>query len=561
MFFKMGHKKKQKRVFAGLLAIFLLIAITYFLLTKSPSLSNNEVGMIFSEGKRTKEAIELALKRSRLYSDSREKQYIQAHGSDYGYSQGKLKEINDEEHFHLQNKVYLDYTGAAPYPISILKQSYSDFSKHFYANAHSRSQPSLKTNDLIEKFRSKLLEYFNTNPSQYSVVFTSGTTQALKLVGETFPFSRDSKFAYLNQNHNSVIGIREYALLKQSSFLSLKEEGVQQFIKDEKENWNENENKNKNENGEGEEEEEEEEVTFNLFAYPAESNFDGSKYDLNWIKDFQSIKSKNWLVLLDAAAYLPSNKLDLGKYPADFVTLSFYKMFGYPTGLGALIINNDIVHLLQKSYFGGGTVVLVSDCSTFCVRHPNPSTKFEDGTLPFLDIIAAKYGLQFIENLGIDHISKHIYYLGKYLVEELLKFKWGNGNPVVEIYGKWDLQQDNNFNKQGGIVAFNILNPKRNYLNFNDVQETLESEGINLRTGCNCNPGACTQYFDINENDLQEAAEEKESCGDDIVFINNKPLGAIRASLGYGTTFEHVDYLIQVIKMKFVEKEQDFTFL
>ncbi|KAJ3448913.1 molybdenum cofactor sulfurase [Anaeramoeba flamelloides] len=560
MFLKRACKKDQKRILIALASIFFLILITCIVLIQKTNPPNNGVNSPFSERERTKEAIELALKRSRLSSESREKQYLEDQGSNYGYTQGKLKEINDEEHFHLQNKVYLDYTGAAPYPASVLTNSYSDLFQNFYANTHSRSQPSLQTNDLIEKFRSKLLEYFNTESGQYSVVFTSGTTQALKLVGEAFPFSRNSKFAYLNQNHNSVIGIREYALLKQASFHSLKEENIQQFIKDEKELGDVNENKDKNENGQGqgEGEEEEEEVTFNLFAYPAESNFDGSKYDLNWIKDFQSIKNNDWLVLLDAAAFLPSNKLDLTKYPADFVTLSFYKMFGYPTGLGALIINNDIVHLLQKSYFGGGTVVLVSDCTTFCVRHPNPSTKLEDGTLPFLDIITAKYGLEFIENLGIDQISQHIYHLGKYLVKELSKLKWSNGNPLVEIYGKWDLNQDNNFNKQGGIVTFNLLDTNNNYLNFNDVQASLESEGINLRTGCHCNPGACTQYFGINEDDLKQAAEEKESCGDDIIFINNKPLGAIRASLGYGTMFEHIDYLIQVINMKYIEKEDNF---
>jgi selenocysteine lyase/cysteine desulfurase len=41
----------------------------------------------------------------------------------------------------------------------------------------------------------------------------------------------------------------------------------------------------------------------------------------------------------------------------DFVVFSFYKMFGYPTGLGALLIRRrtgDI--MLNRTYFGGGTV-------------------------------------------------------------------------------------------------------------------------------------------------------------------------------------------------------------
>ena len=41
------------------------------------------------------------------------------------------------------------------------------------------------------------------------VVFTKSATGALKLVGETFPWGKDSTFRYLRENHNSVLGIRE----------------------------------------------------------------------------------------------------------------------------------------------------------------------------------------------------------------------------------------------------------------------------------------------------------------------------------------------------------------
>ncbi|CAG7731321.1 unnamed protein product, partial [Allacma fusca] len=43
-------------------------------------------------------------------------------------------------------------------------------------------------------------------------------------------------------------------------------------------------------------------------------------------------KSSNWYVLLDAASYVATNALDLSLHPADFIVLSFYKMFGFPTG-------------------------------------------------------------------------------------------------------------------------------------------------------------------------------------------------------------------------------------
>jgi molybdenum cofactor sulfurtransferase len=59
----------------------------------------------------------------------------------------------------------------------------------------------------------------------------------------------------------------------------------------------------------------------------------GVKYPLRWI---QQIKAKStdaaqWRVLVDAAAYVPTQPLDLREVSPDFVALSFYKMFGYPT--------------------------------------------------------------------------------------------------------------------------------------------------------------------------------------------------------------------------------------
>lgn len=44
------------------------------------------------------------------------------------------------------------------------------------------------------------------------MVFTKSATDGLKLVGETFPWSQGSMFRYLRENHNSVLGVREYAL-------------------------------------------------------------------------------------------------------------------------------------------------------------------------------------------------------------------------------------------------------------------------------------------------------------------------------------------------------------
>ena len=71
-------------------------------------------------------------------------------------------------------------------------------------------------------------------------------------------------------------------------------------------------------------------------------------------KDY-STKNK-WYVLLDAASYVSTNQLDLQSVQPDFVSVSFYKIFGYPTGIGALLVKRSALNVLTKKYFGGGTV-------------------------------------------------------------------------------------------------------------------------------------------------------------------------------------------------------------
>jgi hypothetical protein len=67
---------------------------------------------------------------------------------------------------------------------------------------------------MLQMLLSQVLKHFNASPRDYKCVFTSGATAALKLVGEFFPWSRGSYYMYTKENHNSVLGIREYPTMK-----------------------------------------------------------------------------------------------------------------------------------------------------------------------------------------------------------------------------------------------------------------------------------------------------------------------------------------------------------
>ena len=59
-------------------------------------------------------------------------------------------------------------------------------------------------------------------------------------------------------------------------------------------------------------------------------------------------------------AFVPTNRLDLSKWHPDFVPMYFYKMFGYPTGVGCLIARKTALAKLSRPWFAGGTILFAS---------------------------------------------------------------------------------------------------------------------------------------------------------------------------------------------------------
>ncbi len=98
---------------------------------------------------------------------------------------------------------------------------------------------------------------------------------------------------------------------------------------------------------------------------------------------------------------VPTNKLDLGKVKPDFVPISFYKIFGYPTGLGALIARKSALAKLHRPWFAGGTITVASvQGDKYYLA--DGAAAFEDGTLDYLNIPALEIGLRHIESIGYD---------------------------------------------------------------------------------------------------------------------------------------------------------------
>ncbi len=433
-----------------------------------------------------------------------------------------LDEQRATEYRRLDEKrqVYLDYTGGSLYAESQVQKHFELMRSGVLGNPHSANPASTAMTEHVERTRRAVLRYFNAPAEDYILIFTQNASAALKLIGESFPFAPGSRYLLTFDNHNSVNGIREFARAKGASVsyapltmpdLRMDAARLEKML------------------GEADPK------GANLFAFPAQSNFSGVKHPLEIVTTAQR---KGWSVLLDAAAFVPTNRLDLSSVQPDFVTLSFYKMFGYPTGVGALIVRRSALSKLRRPWFAGGTVNFASVQGQTHVLSPNEAA-FEDGTLNYLSIPAVEIGLKHVESIGIDMIRERVRCLTGWLLEELLALRHGNGHAMVRIYGPANTEA------RGGTITLNLYDPHNHLLDYRRVEELAGEQGISLRTGCFCNPGAGEIAEGLTEEDMRAGF----TLGEEINLLSfvrmmqergHKSAGAIRASIGLAGNFADI---------------------
>ncbi|XP_017456477.1 molybdenum cofactor sulfurase isoform X3 [Rattus norvegicus] len=458
----------------------------------------------------------------------------------HGYGLRSMSELRDQEFGRLAGTVYLDHAGATLFPQSQLTNFTKDLMENVYGNPHSQNITSKLTHDTVEQVRYRVLTHFHTTPEDYSVIFTAGSTAALRLVAETFPWvsrspeNSGSHFCYLTDNHTSVVGMRTVAATMNVTSTPVKPEDM----------WSAE--------GKGAGACDPDCQLPHLFCYPAQSNFSGTRYPLSWIDEVKSGQRSpvrapgKWFVLLDAASYVSTSPLDLSAHQADFIPISFYKIFGLPTGLGALLVNKRVAPLLRKGYFGGGTAAVYLAGEDFYIPRSSVAERFEDGTISFLDVIALKHGFDVLERLtgGMVNIQQHTFALLHFTHSALSSLRYPNGAPVVRIYG------DSGFSSpdvQGPIINFNVLDDAGKIIGYSQVDKMASLYNIHLRTGCFCNLGACQRHLGLSEEMVKKHFQAGHVCGDDVDIIDGRPTGSVRISFGYMSTLEDAQAFLRFI--------------
>jgi molybdenum cofactor sulfurtransferase len=265
------------------------------------------------------------------------------------------------------------------------------------------------------------------------------------------------------------------------------------------------------------------------------------QHPLEWIDRAQE---RGWDVLLDAAAFVPTNRLDLSRWHPDYVALSFYKMFGYPTGVGALLVRRPALAKLHRPWFAGGTI---SVASVQADRHSLAAgaAGFEDGTLNYACLPAVEIGLDLLETLDIETINRRVRCLSGWLLKRLLALRHGNGQPLVRLYGPRTTEL------RGGTFAFNVRNGAGEILDHQLIEEGASRRGISLRTGCFCNPGAGELALGLSRDEIETCfrrSADPMTYDDFRRCIDDKSSGAVRVSLGMISNLADVEAFLAFLE-------------
>ncbi|OBZ69624.1 Molybdenum cofactor sulfurase [Grifola frondosa] len=421
-------------------------------------------------------------------------------------------------------ETYVDYMGGSLYPESLIRVHTGFLHRNILGNTHSVSNSSKLSAACANEARQAVLSFFRAPPG-YTVVFTANATGALKLVGEAFPFASGSSFVLGADSHNSVHGIRRFAQERgaQVYYIESTEHGGLR-INDAKTILTQNRPRSHR-------------ASPSLFALTGQSNISNSKNPLSLV---QYATSQGYFTLLDAAALAPTSVFSLTDTPVDAMAVSFYKMFGFPTGVGALVVKESFLALLERPWFAGGTVDVVQAPGTIVTMAAELHERFEDGTINYLNLPAITDGLRFL-SAYLPFLPLRLSCLVSHLITSLSELKHDTtGTSVVRVLSRVPTRQLRAVGEQsdtGSVVSLLFLFPSGEMIPNTFVEYAASMQNISLRTGCMCNPGGaaallglCRAMASLPTDATLRAFEQH----------MGRELGVVRISLGLASDFRDV---------------------
>ena len=340
--------------------------------------------------------------------------------------------------------VYLDNAATTQKPLCVLdamREEYLNVNANVHRGVHYLSQ---QATDLHEEARETVRRFINA-PSTSEIIFTRGTTEGLNLVAASFTEEMmkegDEVIVSVMEHHSNIVPWQLQVAKKGIAIrvIPMDETGKLDI--------------------------EEYEKMFNehtkLVSVAHVSNVLGT---VNPVKQIVKIAHDHGVpAMIDGAQSTPHFRVDVQDIDCDFFVFSGHKMYG-PTGIGVLYGKEQWLDKLPPYQGGGEMIESVSFEKTTFERLP---FKFEAGTPDYVATHGLATAIKYIENIGINNISRHEQELTEYCMKRL------EAIDGMRLFGT--------VKGKDAVVSFLVGN-----IHHLDMGTLLDRLGIAVRTGHHC---------------------------------------------------------------------------
>lgn len=340
--------------------------------------------------------------------------------------------------------VYLDSAASSQQPRHVI-DAVADYQRNDHANVHRGVHTlSHRATETYEGARTAIAEFINAKDRR-EIVYTSGTTEAINLVAQSFCRPRigpGDKILITHLEHHSnivpwqlvceqtgaellVAPIDEDGQVNKSKLLELLESGV--F----------------------------------LVAIAHISNALGTILPVREI--ISAARAYDTPVLLDGAQGVPHLRVDVTALDCDFYTFSGHKMFA-PSGTGVLYAKENHLEKMPP-YQGGGDMIL--EVRFDGTTYNELPYKFEAGTPNIAGVAGLGAAVAYLQDVGMEQIARHESSLLKYMTEQLASIEG------IRLIGTAE--------DKAGVQSFML-----DEIHPHDLGTILDHQGVAIRTGHHC---------------------------------------------------------------------------
>jgi selenocysteine lyase/cysteine desulfurase len=395
----------------------------------------------------------------------------------------------------LRTYVNLDYAASTP-PLARVVSAVEQFLPYYSSVHRGAGYKSLISTAAYEGARDVAHSFFGARCDD-AVIFTRNTTDSINLLAESLPAGA-AVVAFSSEHHANLLPWQKGNLHVTYLRAPLSaEEAVDRLATHLKTAHDD------------------------LVAVTGASNVTGEVWPVGELADVAHRYGAR--LLLDAAQLAPHLPINITELDADYMVASGHKIYA-PFGAGVLIGRPDWLRQSAPFLRGGGAVDFVTTDEVLWTVLP---ARQEAGSPNVVGAVALGAALETLEAYGMEKLAAEEAALASYARQSLTDI------PTVDVYGLWGAEAE-----RIGVVTFNV----RSY-EHSQIAAILSAEfGIGVRHGCFC---AHPLMLELMQVDAPQAAHIR-----DLIRQGNKRAvpGAVRISIGLGTTEDDIRYLVEALR-------------